>query len=52
MGGIAIFGFGRIGRSTLRAAFQHGLFVPVAIAYIKDLAAQAALFEADTNYGR
>jgi glyceraldehyde 3-phosphate dehydrogenase len=52
MGGIAIFGFGRIGRSTLRAALQHNLFVPVAIADIKDLATLAALFEVDTNYGR
>ncbi len=52
MGNIAIFGFGRIGRSTLRAAFQHNLFTPVAIADIKDLPTLAALFEVDTNYGR
>ncbi len=52
MGGIALFGFGRIGRSTLRAAFEHNLFVPVAIADIKDLPTLAALFEVDTNYGR
>lgn len=52
MGSIAIFGFGRIGRSTLRAALQHNLFVPAAIADIKDLATLAALFEVDTNYGR
>src|SRR5512133_367379 len=52
MGGIAISGFGRIGRSTLRAALQNKLFVPVAIADIKDLSTLAALFEVDTNYGR
>ena len=52
MGGIAIFGFGRIGRSALRAAFQSNLFVPAAIADIKDLATLAALFQVDTNYGR
>jgi glyceraldehyde 3-phosphate dehydrogenase len=52
MGGIAIFGFGRIGRSTLRAALKANLFTPVAIGDIKDLATLAALFEVDTNYGR
>jgi glyceraldehyde 3-phosphate dehydrogenase len=52
MGGIALFGFGRIGRSTLRAALQHAQFVPTAIADIKDLPTLAALFEVDTNYGR
>ncbi|HEX9118453.1 MAG TPA: glyceraldehyde 3-phosphate dehydrogenase NAD-binding domain-containing protein [Anaerolineae bacterium] len=52
MGNIAVFGFGRIGRSALRAAFANNLFVPVAIADIKDLSTLAALFEVDTNYGR
>ena len=52
MGGIAIYGFGRIGRSALRVALQQGLFVPVAIADIKELSTLAALFEVDTNYGR
>ncbi len=52
MGNIAVYGFGRIGRSALRAAFERDLFVPVAIADIKDLATLAALFEVDTNYGR
>ncbi len=52
MSGIAIYGFGRIGRSTLRAALQYGLFVPTAIADIQDLSTLAALFEVDTNYGR
>ena len=52
MGKIAIHGFGRIGRSTLRVALQKGLFVPVSISDIKDLPSLAALFEVDTNYGR
>ena len=52
MAGIGIFGFGRIGRSTLRAALADNLFTPVAIADIKDLATLAALFQVDTNYGR
>jgi len=52
MGTIAIHGFGRIGRSTLRAALTYGGFVPLSISDIKDLPTLAALFEADTNYGR
>jgi glyceraldehyde 3-phosphate dehydrogenase len=52
MGTIAIHGFGRIGRSTLKAALKGGLFVPVSISDIKDPPTLAALFEADTNYGR
>ncbi|QGQ95406.1 aldehyde dehydrogenase [Paenibacillus psychroresistens] len=52
MGNIAIFGFGRIGRQLLRVALQDKLFVPVAIADIKDEATLAALFEVDTNYKR
>jgi len=52
MGGIAIHGFGRIGRSTLKAALKHGLFVPISISDIKDAPTLAALFEADTNYSR
>jgi glyceraldehyde 3-phosphate dehydrogenase len=52
MGKIAIFGFGRIGRQLLRVALQDKLFVPVAIADIKDEATLAALFEVDTNYKR
>ncbi len=49
---IAIHGFGRIGRSTLKAALKGGLFVPASISDIKDVSTLAALFEADTNYGR
>jgi glyceraldehyde 3-phosphate dehydrogenase len=51
MQSIAIFGFGRIGRSTLRAALKDHLFVPMVIGDIKDLDNLAALFKVDTNYG-
>jgi glyceraldehyde 3-phosphate dehydrogenase len=52
MSQIAIHGFGRIGRSTLRVALQNNLFVPAVISDIKDIATLAALYEVDTNYGR
>ena len=52
MGTIALYGFGRIGRSMMKSALKRNLFTPVAIADIKDLATFAALFEVDTNYGR
>ena len=52
MNRVAIHGFGRIGRSTLRIALQGGHFTPVAISDIKDISVLAALFEVDTNYGR
>jgi glyceraldehyde 3-phosphate dehydrogenase len=52
MASIAIHGFGRIGRSLMKAALKDGLFVPVSISDIKDVPTLAALFEADTNYGR
>jgi glyceraldehyde 3-phosphate dehydrogenase len=52
MTNIVIHGFGRIGRSTLRAALGEKQFVPVAISDVKDLDALAALFAVDTNYGR
>jgi glyceraldehyde 3-phosphate dehydrogenase len=52
MDSIAIHGFGRIGRSTLRLALEQQLFTPVSVSDIKDLATLAALFEVDTNYGR
>jgi glyceraldehyde 3-phosphate dehydrogenase len=52
MSNVAIHGFGRIGRSTLRVALQDDLFTPVSISDIKDPSALAALFEVDTNYGR
>jgi glyceraldehyde 3-phosphate dehydrogenase (phosphorylating) len=49
---IAIHGFGRIGRSTLKAALRGGLFVPVSISDVTDAPTLAALFEADSNYLR
>ena len=52
MNRVAIHGFGRIGRSTLRIGLQGSHFTPVAISDIKDLSILAALFEVDTNYGR
>lgn len=52
MSKVAIHGFGRIGRSTLRVALRDGLFTPVSISDVKDLPTLAALFEVDTNYGR
>jgi glyceraldehyde 3-phosphate dehydrogenase len=52
MGKIAIHGFGRIGRSTLKVALKERLFVPVSISDIKDTPTLAALFEVDTNYAR
>jgi glyceraldehyde 3-phosphate dehydrogenase len=52
MARIAIHGFGRIGRTLLRAALRDDLFTPVSISDIKDLPTLAALFEVDTNYGR
>jgi glyceraldehyde 3-phosphate dehydrogenase len=48
---VAIHGFGRIGRSTLKAGLNHNLFVPVSISDIQDLPTMAALFKADSNYG-
>jgi glyceraldehyde 3-phosphate dehydrogenase len=51
MAGIAIHGFGRIGRSTLKAALRDGHFVPVSVSDIRDTETFAALFKADTNYG-
>ena len=52
MPGIAIHGFGRIGRSLIKVALKHDLFVPVSISDIKDIRCLAALFEVDSNYGR
>jgi glyceraldehyde 3-phosphate dehydrogenase len=51
MGGIALHGFGRIGRSALRVALAHDLFTPISISDIRDLDTFAALFKVDTNYG-
>ena len=48
MARIAIHGFGRIGRSLLKAALRDNRFTPVAISDIKELPTLAALFEVDT----
>ncbi len=52
MARIAIHGFGRIGRSAMKAGLKNNLFTPVSISDIKDIPTLAALFEVDTNYGR
>jgi glyceraldehyde 3-phosphate dehydrogenase len=52
MARIAIHGFGRIGRSLMKAALKNNLFTPISISDIKDVPTLAALFEVDTNYGR
>lgn len=52
MGKIAIHGFGRIGRSALKAALKGGLFSPYSVSDIRDIPTLAALFEVDSNYGR
>ena len=49
---IAIHGFGRIGRSLMKAALKNNLWSPVSISDIRDTATFAALFEVDSNYGR
>ena len=51
MGKIAIHGFGRIGRSALKAALKADLFVPAVISDVKDPSNLAALFAVDSNYG-
>jgi glyceraldehyde 3-phosphate dehydrogenase len=51
MQSIAIYGFGRIGRSALRAALRAKLFTPKVIGDIKELDNLGALFKVDTNYG-
>jgi len=49
---IAIHGFGRIGRSALKAALKYDLFTPIVVSDIRDAPTFAALFAADSNYGR
>jgi glyceraldehyde 3-phosphate dehydrogenase len=51
MANIAIHGFGRIGRSVLKAALKNDLFSPVSISDIRDIPTLAALFAVDSNYG-
>jgi glyceraldehyde 3-phosphate dehydrogenase len=52
MANIAIHGFGRIGRSALKAALKNDWFSPVSVSDIRDIPTLAAVFEADSNYGR
>lgn len=52
MAKIAIHGFGRIGRSALKAALKADLFSPVSVSDIRDIPTLAALFAVDSNYGR
>ncbi|MBO0823172.1 MAG: aldehyde dehydrogenase [Actinobacteria bacterium] len=52
MSNIAVVGFGRIGRSTVKAALSSKLFTPSAIVDIVGADSMAPLFEFDTNYGR
>lgn len=52
MSRIAIHGFGRIGRSALKAALKGNLFSPVSVSDIRDIPTLAALFAVDSNYGR
>jgi len=52
MAKIAIHGFGRIGRTALKAALRGNLWIPASISDIRDAATFAALFEVDSNYGR
>jgi glyceraldehyde 3-phosphate dehydrogenase len=52
MARIAIHGFGRIGRSLMKAGLKGDLFTPVSISDIRDIPTFAALFEVDSNYGR
>jgi glyceraldehyde 3-phosphate dehydrogenase len=51
MAGIAIHGFGRIGRSALKAALRDNEFVPISVSDIRDAQTFAALFKSDRNYG-
>ncbi len=41
---IAIYGFGRIEQQCLKVALKKGLFIPAAIADVKDEDTLAALF--------
>lgn len=51
MSKIAIHGFGRIGRSALKAALRNNWWTPVSVSDIRDIPTFAALFQADSNYG-
>ena len=49
---IAVVGFGRIGRPTVKAALAAKLFTPAVIVDVAPADIMGALFEFDTNYGR
>jgi glyceraldehyde 3-phosphate dehydrogenase len=49
---VAIVGFGRIGRSAVKAGLSAGHFAPAVICDIAPVESFAALFAYDTNYGR
>jgi len=49
---IAVVGFGRIGRSAVKAGLASKHFTPAVIVDIAPSDTMAALFEFDTNYGR
>ena len=50
MAGIAIHGFGRIGRSTLKAALRDERFVPVSVSDIRALAHPILRHRIITNF--
>jgi glyceraldehyde 3-phosphate dehydrogenase len=52
MSRVAVVGFGRIGRSAVKAGLSSKLFTPSVIADIVAADAMAPLFEVDSNYGR
>jgi glyceraldehyde 3-phosphate dehydrogenase len=52
MSKIAVVGFGRIGRSTVKAGLSSKLFTPSIIVDIVGADSMAPLFEFDSNYGR
>jgi glyceraldehyde 3-phosphate dehydrogenase len=52
MSKIAVVGFGRIGRSTVKAGLSSKLFTPSVIVDIVAAESMAPLFEFDSNYGR
>ena len=52
MSKIAVVGFGRIGRSTVKAGLSSKLFTPSVIVDIVGAESMAPLFEFDSNYGR
>lgn len=52
MSKVAVVGFGRIGRSTVKAGLSTKLFTPSIIVDIAAAESMAPLFEFDSNYGR